>query len=44
MESRKIEILSDQALKAIKRVENRLEKIENKIEKLENRIINIEIW
>ena len=36
MELKKIEILLDEALKAIKRVENELEK-------LENRMVNIEI-
>ena len=36
MEARKIEILIDEALKAIKR-------IENKLDKLENRIINLEV-
>ena len=36
MEARKIEILIDEALKAIKR-------IENKLYKLENRIINLEV-
>ena len=36
MELKKIEILLDEALKAIKRVEN-------KLEKLENRMINIKI-
>ena len=30
-------------LKAVKRIDNKLEKIEEKINKLENRMINIEI-
>ena len=41
MEAKKVEILM--ILRAIKRMENRLEKIEEKINKIENRIINIEI-
>ena len=43
MESKKVEILMEEILKAIKRMENILEKIEDKISKLENRIINREI-
>ena len=33
----------EEILRAIKRMDNRLEKIEEKINKIENRIINIEI-
>ena len=43
MESKKIEILMEEILRVIKRMDNRLEKIEDKINKLENIIINIEI-
>ena len=43
MESRKIEILMEEILKAVKRTDNKLEKIEEKINKLENIMINIEI-
>ena len=43
MESRKIEILIEKILKAVKRTYNKLEKIEEKMNKLENRMINIEI-
>ena len=43
METKKVEILMEETLRAIKRMENRLEKIEDKINKIENRIINIEI-
>ena len=43
MESRKIEILMEEILKAVKRTDNKLEKIEEKMNKLENRMINIEI-
>ena len=43
MEAKKVEILMEEILRAIKRMENRLEKIEDKINKIENRIINIEI-
>ena len=44
MESKKkIEILMEEILRAIKRRDNGLEKIEDKINKLEFRIINIEI-
>ena len=43
MESRKIEILIEEILKAIKRTDTKLEKIEEKMNKLENRLINIEI-
>ena len=44
MESRKIEILMEEILKAVKRTDNKLEKIEKKkLNKLENRMINIEI-
>ena len=43
MEAKKVEILMEEILKAIKRMENRLDKIEEKINKIENRIINIEI-
>ena len=40
---KKIEILMEEILKAVKRIDNKLEKIEEKINKLENRMINIEI-
>ena len=43
MEPKKVEILMEEILRAIKRMDNRLEKIEEKINKIENRIINIEI-
>ena len=43
MEAKIVEILMEEILRAIKRMENRLEKIEDKINKIENRIINIEI-
>ena len=43
MEVKKVEILMEEILRAIKRMDNRLEKIEEKINKIENRIINIEI-
>ena len=43
MEAKNVEILMEEILRAIKRMDNRLEKIEDKINKLENRIINIEI-
>ena len=43
MESRKIEILMEEILKAVKRTDNKLEKIEKKLNKLENRMINTEI-
>ena len=43
METKKVEILMEEILRAIKRMDNRLEKIEEKINKIENRIINIEI-
>ena len=43
MEAKKVEILMEEILRAIKRMDNRLEKIEEKINKIENRIINIEI-
>ena len=43
MESRKIEILMEEILKAVKRTDNQLEKIEEKINKLENIMVNIEI-
>ena len=43
MESRKIEILIEEILKAVKRTGNKLEKIEEKLNTLENRMINIEI-
>ena len=43
MEAKKVEILMEEILRAIKRMENRLEKIEDKRNKIENRIINIEI-
>ena len=43
MESRKIEILIEEILKAVKRTDNKLEKIKEKMNKLENRMINIEI-
>ena len=43
MEAKKVEILMEEILKAIKRMQNILEKIEDKINKIENRIINIEI-
>ena len=42
MEAKKVEILMEEILRAIKRMDNRLEKIEDKINKIENRI-NIEI-
>ena len=43
MEAKKVEILMEEILRAIKRMDNILEKIEEKINKIENRIINIEI-
>ena len=43
MEYRKIEILMEEILKAVKRTDNKLEKLKEKINKLENRMINIEI-
>ena len=43
MEAKKVEMLMEEILRAIKRMENILEKIEDKINKIENRIINIEI-
>ena len=43
MESKKIEILTEEILKAAKRIDNKLEKIKEKINKLENRMINVEI-
>ena len=43
MESRKIEILIEEILKAVKRTYNKLEKIKEKMNKLENRMINIEM-
>ena len=43
MEAKKVEILMEEILRAIKRMDSRLEKIEEKINKIENRIINIEI-
>ena len=43
MEAKKVEILMEEILRAIKRTDNRLEKIEEKINKIENMIINIEI-
>ena len=43
MESRKIEILMEEILKAVKRTDNKLEKIKEKMNTLENRMINIEI-
>ena len=43
MESRKIKILMEEILKAVKRTYNKLQKFEEKINKLENRMINIEI-
>ena len=43
MESKKIKILMEEILKAVKRIDNKLEKIEEKINKLENIMINIEI-
>ena len=43
MEAKKVEILMEEILRAIKRMDNRLEKIKDKINKIENRIINIEI-
>ena len=43
MEAKKVEILMEEILRAIKRMDNRIEKIEEKINKIENRIINIEI-
>ena len=43
MESRKIEILMEEILKAVKRTDNKLEKFEEKINKLENIMVNIEI-
>ena len=42
MEAKKVEILMEEILRAIKRLDNILEKIEDKINKIENRIINIE--
>ena len=41
MESKKIKILMEEILKAVKRIDNKLEKIEEKINKLENIMINI---
>ena len=43
MEAKKVEILMEEILRAIKQMDNRLEKIEEKINKIEIRIINIEI-
>ena len=43
MEPKKVEILMEEILRAIKRMDNILEKIEEKLSKLENRLINIEI-
>ena len=43
MESRKIEILMKEILKAVKGIYNKLEKIKEKMNKLENIMINIEI-
>ena len=43
MESRKLEILIEEILQAVKRTYNKLEKMEEKMNKLENRMINIEI-
>ena len=43
METKKVEILMEEILRAIKRMDNRLEKIEDKINKIGNIIINIEI-
>ena len=43
METKKVEILMEEIVRAIKRMDNILEKIEEKINKLENRLINIEI-
>ena len=40
MEAKKVEILMEEILRAIKRMDNRLEKIEEKINKIENRIIH----
>ena len=42
MESRKLEILIEEILQAVKRTYNKLEKMEEKMNKLENRMINIE--
>ena len=43
MESKKLEILMEEILKAVKITYNKLEKIEEKINKLDNRMIDIEI-
>ena len=43
MESKKVEILMEEILKVVRRIDNKLEKIEEKINKLENRMINIKI-
>ena len=43
MESRKIETLLKEILKAVKRTDNKLERIEDKLNKLEHRMVNIEI-
>ena len=43
MDTKKVEILMEEILRAIKRMDNIFEKIKDKINKGENRIINIEI-
>ena len=43
MESRKIEMLLKEILKAIKITDDKLERIEDKLNKLEHRMANIEI-
>ena len=43
MKSKKVEILKEEILKAVKRMDNILENIEEKINKLENRMINMKI-
>ena len=43
MESRKIEMLLKEILKAIKITDDKLERIEDKLNKLEHKMVNIEI-
>ena len=43
MESRKIEILIEEILKTVKRIENKFKKIEEKLNKIEHRMVIIKI-